>query len=412
MTRHWKALTALGAVSAMTAMISSTATAVTPHRATTAAGSIALFGAQLGDFQVVKGLSGTTPHKTALLDVSTSRAWATSINPAKGNDGLLCLDSGTVYPVHRLRTAPALQGTPIDASGFTGEGGSGYGFFCDGNAVHGSFGLATGDSQGLLQLARKNGTWKVDTRVQSPGLNEANQPHKHGWINFPNALTGVATEFNNVVIAPRPLANGKFLAVAIDRSDQTLVVVTGVGTATPHAAGVLSGAALANLTVNDGNTGIAFLPSSPNRAVIVTKTGFAALDLRKPSDPRLRNKKTVGTGTVEPSSISVSSDGDHLAVSAGKQVYGYSNVIAGVTQGKSFHLQTSFHLGTSGTEAVDDVAYTADDTLVVLHGDSASAPDWFLTLVRKVPAGHHQILGSTSTTMPEKAGSLSVWPAP
>jgi len=69
--------------------------------------------------------------------------------------------------------------------------------------------------------------------------------------------------------------------VAIDRLDQTLVVVQGAGTGTPKAVGALEGAALANGTVNDGNTGIAFLPSSPNRAVIVTTKGFAVLDLRR-----------------------------------------------------------------------------------------------------------------------------------
>jgi len=428
MSRRIPAYVALGALTTMSALVAANADAATQHhrpaygpaaaptvraesRATHKAGSVALFGAQNSRFHAAKGLTGAKARKTALFDLGSGTSYAAAINPVGGKDGLLCADRDTVYPVHHLRTEPALTATNIDGSGFSGEGGPTFGFFCEGVAMHGSFALATGDSQGLAQLIRKHGHWKIDRRVQSPGLNEAGNPHRPGWIDFRNSLAKVATEFNNVVIAPKAQHNGKYLAVAIDRLDQTLVVVQGAGTGTPKAVGALEGAALANGTVNDGNTGIAFLPSSPNRAVIVTTKGFAVLDLRTPSHPRLREKTEVGGGSIQPSSLTISANGDHIAVSAGARVYGYRNVVAAVTHGKPFHLQTSFRLHPGGHESVSDVAYTSHKRLVVLHGDSNSPADWFLTLVDKVQAGHHAVRGSTRTTQPPQPGSLSVWPA-
>jgi hypothetical protein len=147
-------------------------------------------------------------------------------------------------------------------------------------------------------------------------------------------------------------------------------------------------------------------------ALVTTERGFAVLDLSDPAKPRLRVKTTIGDGSVEPSSITVSSDGDHVAVARGGKVYGYRNVLAAAKHRKPFKHQTTFGLSDLASERVSDVAYTGNDTLAVLHGDDLDATAWALTLVKKVPQGDHRVRGSLTTTEPDEDGSLSVWPAP
>lgn len=416
MARRTPALVAVIALTALAALTATNADAGEGHhpsvrldgRGAHLARSVALFGDRAGDFRAAKGLTGPRPHNTALLDVEGA-ALASAINPVRGKDGLLCGGGHRVFPVHGLRSSPKLSGSGIDASAYAGEGGAGFQFQCYGVAVHGSFGLATGDSQGLLQLIRRKGSWRIDKRVRSPGTNDAGRRHVPGWIDVRDSTTN-ASLFESVAIAPRPLRDGSFLAVAVDRADRALVVVRGVGTAEPRVVGALSNPALGNEVAGFGNGGIAFLPSSRSRAVIVTRTGFALLSLRHPSAPRLRMRTTVGDGSTEPGSITVSADGDHLAVAVGSRVHGYRHLLAAVRHGRQVKKQTSFRLNTSARELVSDVAYTSDGTLVVLHGDTSFPRDWLLTLVRKVPLGHHAIRGSLRTTRPSESGSLSVWP--
>ena len=407
-------LVALGAVAALCTVLGAGAgaDAADQQGATSRVGSnarsVALFG-DGADVQVATGVMGTRPHKSAVLALPNV-PFATAVNPVGGKGGLLCDGSDHIYPVTGLRTTPGMSGNSIDGSAYGGEGGATYRFLCYGVAMRGSVALATGDSQGLLQVVRRNGGWRADARVQFPGVNDAGQPHVPGWIPFPDS-SSVATVFNSVAIAPRPMANGRRLAVAIDREDHTVVVVGGVGTATPHVLGSLSAAGLDNTVADQGTGGLAFLPSSPDRAVLTTTTGFAVLNRHKPSEPRLRVRTTVGDGSGPPSAITVSSDSDHLAVAAGGRIYGYRNVLGAVRHGRPFRKQTSFEINAS--ETVGDLAYTGNDTLVVLHGDPVTAADWFLTLVDKVPLGHHAVRGSISTTKPSWAsGTLSVWPGP
>ena len=160
-----------------------------------------------------------------------------------------------------------------------------------------------------------------------------------------------------------------------------------------------------------GNGGIAFPPGSRDRAVILTKTGFAAPHAcDDPSAPRLKAATTCRRRTHPPTGIAVSNDGNHLAVSAGPTVYGFSGVHGALTSGTPFATQTSFDPGSTDDELVSDVAYTGKDTLVVLHGRVDQPVAWRLTLVKNVPAGHHAVKGSTKTTPPDQFGSLSVWP--
>jgi hypothetical protein len=145
--------------------------------------------------------------------------------------------------------------------------------------------------------------------------------------------------------------------------------------------------------------------------VISTGSGFAVLDLRKPAVPALKVATTVAGGAVAPASITVSSDGDHLAVAVGSRVFGYANVLGAVKRGEAFRKQVSFRLGTESGELVDDVGYTLKDRLAVLHGKAGSTTGWGLTVVSRVPAGHHTVGASFRTTAPVTAGTLSVWPS-
>ena len=380
-------------------------------RAAKAAGSLALFAAAGGKVQVAKGVTGSTPGAGPLLALGDGAVVATAVNPSGGDDGLVCTGSHTVFAVKALRTSARADGAGIDASSYTGEGGAHYGFSCRGVAVHGRFGLAAGHSQGLLQLARRNGHWKIDKRVQSPGHNDAGQPHRPGWIDIRDSTTH-ATRFNSVAIAPKPRPDGSFLAVAIDRADHALVVVKGVGAAQPRVKAALSARALHNTLTNTGNGGIAFLPASPDRAVIATKSGFAVLDLHRPAAPRLVVRTALPNTSARPASLTISSDRDHLAVAAGKWIYGYDHVHAAVTKGTHVQQQVVFRLGGNPSESVSDVAYTPNDTLVVPHGDPTTATSWLLTLVKLVPTGSHSAQGSLITTEPGTDGSLSLWPVP
>lgn len=416
MSRPIAAVVAAGALTTMSAVVATNAEAApgsaldrTTYQAAHPAGTVALLAAGDADFQAVKGLTGSKPHKTRVFDLMNGHSVATTVNPVDGKDGLLCTDLGRIYRVRHLRTDPTLDRPAIDASTYTGEGDSAYGFFCGGVAVHGSFGLAMGNAQGALQLIRRHGEWKIDRRVQFHGVNESGDPHRPGWIRFPDTPGG-ATLFDNVAIAPTKTPSGKYLAVAMDRSDGALWAIIGVGTAHPRVLGSMETDKLRNLSASEGNGVISFIPGKPDRAMIGTATGFALLNLREPLHPQLRAQAPVGDGSVTPTSIAVSGNGNHLAVAVGDTVYGYGNVHDAIHRREAYRLQTSFTMHDTGVPVISDLAYTADDTLVVLHGDEASSSGWHLTLVRNVPKGHHAIQGSVPTTAPFGDGSMSVWP--
>ena len=291
--------------------------------------SVALLASGHATFRAAKNVAGHKPHRTATFTTPDLRSVATAID-ANGNDALICSDSNQVSTVRHLRTKPR-RGPSVDASAYGNEGGLNFGFFCDGVALHGSFALAAGDSLGLLQLVRKHDVWKVDRRVRSAGVNEAGDPHVPGWIRFPHSLP--ANEFDNVSIAPKPLRNGAYLAVAFDRPLETMVVIEGVGTPRPRVVGSLSEPLLANGKNSFGNGGVAWLPGARSRALITTSVGFAVLDLRHPSRPRLRLPTRVGHGDG-PTSITVSPDGNHVAVADGRRIFGYRRLHAAVAHGR------------------------------------------------------------------------------
>lgn len=365
--------------------------------------SVAVLASDNATFRVAANVAGATPRRTARLVTHDNRSVAGAI-AADGEHGLLCADSNRIYPVRALRTKARL-GQPIDASRFSGEGGKTFTFFCDGLSAHGGFALAAGDSQGVVQLVLRKGSWKVDRRVRTPGTNEAGRRHRPGWIRFAGPAT--SSTYRSVSVAPQVSRNAGRLAVSLDRADGTLAVVQDVGTPKAHYVGSLTTPRLVNHAAAYGTAGVAWQPAAGNRAIVATAHGFAVLDLGHPGHPRLLRSVTVGSG-VSPRSLSVSADGNHLAVAAGNRVYGYGHVRDAVGHGRRFRLQTSFRLGRGRGELVTDVAYTPTDSLAVLHGVSGGA--WSLTLVGRVPRGHHHVNHSMPTTRPGAAGSLTVWP--
>ena len=430
MRRRGPALAAVGALAAMSALVATHADAATQHRARLQGGaargaaSVAVFGAAQGDFQVVRGLTGTKAHKTGLLDAGVRNAVSSAVNPVRGKDGLMCTRNHTIHLMKGLRRAPHLVRPGIDASAYTDEGGSGYRMVCHSVAVHGHFALVSAHSQGLLQLRRKHHVWRIDKRVHFRGVNDAGDRHRRGWIDIRDGVAE-ATQFDTVAIAPEPLPNGRFLALAAAREEtnpnhDAIVVIAGAGTAKPKVKGAVTDAGLGIHDVSFGgrmdfgNGGLAFVPGTAQRALVLTRTGFAVLGLTKPSQPRLQLRTRIDAAVgspLDPSSLAVSANGRHIAVAVGGRVYGYKDTVSKAGR-RHFKLQTSFALGSGAHEAVADLAYTPDNTLVVLHGSTASTSRWFLTLVRKVPAGHPRIKGSVMTTAPAEVGSLSVWPTP
>jgi hypothetical protein len=374
-------------------------------RAARQASSVALVGSANATFRVAKGVTGAKPRRTARLALHANRSVASSI-AADGNTALACTDSTAVTPLHSLRTK-AKADKPLNAARFSSEGGKGFIFFCEGVSLRGSFALVAGDSLGVAQLLRRHGTWKVDARVRSPGVNESGHAHRPGWIRF--RKSGTSTRYTSVSVAPRPLRGGGYLAVAVNRQDGTVAVVKGAGTPQARQVGLLTSPRLADAAAEFGTGGVAWQPGAGNRALIATNEGFAVLDLRHPARPRLERATRVGSGAA-PRSLTVSPDGDHLAVVAGRRVFGYRHLHAAVAKGRKPRLQTSFRLGGKGRDAPTDVAYTANGNLVVVHGDDRNG--WSVTVVQRVTRGHHAVRGSMPTTRPAASGSLSVWPAP
>src|SRR4051794_40943456 len=101
MSRRSPALAAVVTLAAMAALVATSADAATGHHRTTSrdaatpavpsraagsAGSVAVFGAANGDFQVVRGLTGRKADKSALLDAGVRNAVASAVNPVHGKD--------------------------------------------------------------------------------------------------------------------------------------------------------------------------------------------------------------------------------------------------------------------------------------------------------------------------------------
>jgi hypothetical protein len=387
------------------AATSRTTTPTTPVR-TTPVTSVGLMDAGNDLTQATSAVSVGPPTALGVLSGATSDVEGTAIT-GSGNSALVGDDDGNVFPVKHLRTDPTYR-TPIDLSAFTGEGGSGYNFYSEGVAIGHHFALVGSDSQGIVQLLRSGASWKIDTRVQSSGLNAAGNPHLPGFIAFPTTTPTAATEYNSVVIAPRALPNGKYLAVSIDRSDNTLAVIEGVGTATPTVTSTLTDPSLAGNNDETGTSDMTFVPTSSDRVVLGTPTGVEVLNLTNPAAPTVQAATTVGTAD-DIDSIAVSPDGTHVAAGVGPTTYLLKGLLAAATSGTPMTADGSITLNTDPNEAVFSVAFTRNGTLSVQHGNATNG--YALTLVKEATSGTPVAGASATVTEPDNNDSLSVWPA-
>lgn len=110
MSRRTPALLAVAALTTVFALVAASAGAATQQHqpvpresrqssvriegrgATKAAGSVALVGTADGNFQALKGVTGTQLRKSGLFDLPAD-SYASAVNPVRGKDGLLCTGS-------------------------------------------------------------------------------------------------------------------------------------------------------------------------------------------------------------------------------------------------------------------------------------------------------------------------------
>src|SRR3984885_11859436 len=259
---------------------------------------------------------------------------------ALGPDGQTAL-VGTEGPTLNEVTAPLSTSptvTSLDVSQFTDEGGPAFKVFTDGVAMtpDGTAGLATADSQGAIALKRTGTTWGVDTSVQSPGVNQASptpQPHQPGWIEAPT-LTPGATLYDGVTISATTGSDGHYVGLLMDAEDNTVAVVTGLGTSAAKVSGTVTDPT--NIVALDGyygfgdfgNGGMSFSPTTATKAAVVTANGFGVLNLTNPAAPTLGSLTTITAAAGHGAqSVAVAPDGNHVAVAVGDVVYFYSGLL-------------------------------------------------------------------------------------
>ncbi|MCZ7527464.1 MAG: hypothetical protein M5U14_14410 [Acidimicrobiia bacterium] len=287
-------------------------------------------GAANGTVDVVTKVTRPPAARTATLtDLKASCGLHGSAVAPDGQSALVvgrCDADRTVEVIRDPGTTSATPGTPIDISAFIAEGGPTFDVFGSGVALSGDgqVGLVAIDSRGVVVLKRNaDGTYAVDTSVQSAGTREDGQPHPPGFLRSASANM---TLTDGVVISPAPLADGSFLGVGHgstqDSSTVAVQVYTGLGKA-PTAGTVLTDVRLRS--GDDGNGGMAFSPTDPTRVVVVTTDGFAVLFLDNPAAPVL-GVSTPLPGGGAGSSITVMPDGDHVVVSDGDRAFVYTGL--------------------------------------------------------------------------------------
>ena len=327
--------------------------------------SIAVVPTSKTSVDVAGPVSGGVPTGATTVSVPDG-----AVGSAIAPDGSVALEatkSGTIDVITSPLTSPT-AGTPIDVSNFTAEGGSGYHSYNDGVAItpDGKAGLATADSQGAIALVRSGSTYVVNTAVQSPGLNQAGQPHQPGWIEAP----GNATTYDGVVISQSEVASGNYVGLLMDASDNTIAVVTGVGSPYVKVAGTVSDPMFAygyNGSSDYGTGGMAFSPTTTTRAVTVTRTGFAVLDLSNPMSPSVLSSTAIaGASSGSVVSTAVAPDGNHVAVAAGSSLYFYSG-LAKDTVGTPL---TSSASPITFAGPIASIAYAKGGNLIVNYGTS------------------------------------------
>jgi hypothetical protein len=367
--------------------------------------SVALMDAGSKKAAVVSGLLAGPPQLTRALTSTAPNIRASAIT-ADGNTGLIGNETNAVIPVEQLRTSPA-YGSPIDLSAFKLESNADSHLHSQGLALGPDFALVASGEQGVVQLVRAGSTWKVDSRVHSAGQNAVGKAHPAGFIALPTPDRGNA-DYNSVAIAPRPLPNGHFLAVAIDRGLRTVAVIEGVGTATPKVLGTLTNHALDGFGDFTGSGAMAFVPTSADRVILGTATGVAVLDLQRPAKPKLQAATRLGPADGV-TALAVAPDGNHAAVGIAGTTYLLKGLVSAAAKGRALRPAGSITLSRQAGEDVQALAYTSNGVLSVEHSNSHDGV--VLTLVkaattRRPVAGSSLAIGTATIDN----DSLSVWP--
>ena len=316
----------------------------------------------------------TSPPSSATTLTHTGSITAGSAISPDGTNGLVGTANGDLWPVSNPLGSPTI-GPALDVSQFTGEGGAGFSVFTDGVAIapDGTAGLATADSQGAMALTHSSGSWAVDTSVQSPGLNEAGNPHQPGWVRAPT-IAADATLYDGVVISQTKDAGGHYVGLLMDAHDSTVAVVTGLGTAGTKVSGTATDSTNIGLGYGGGHDygtgGMAFSPTSAARAVVVTTNGFEVLDLSNPADPTFGSLTLIAAASANNGSrsIAVAPDGNHVAVAVNDQVYFFSGLVTATPANPL--TQSTSPLTLPG--AVNSLNYTSSGNLVVNYDNAAA----------------------------------------
>jgi hypothetical protein len=354
---------------------------------------------------IVTGLLGRTPQLDRALTQTGPSIRASAIT-SDGNTGLLGNQTDTVIPVEHLRTSPAF-GSPIDLSAFGQESNPDTPLRSVGLALGSDFALVASAERGLVQLVRSGSTWKVDSRVRPDGDNTIGKHRPRGFIALPTADAGNSA-YDSVAIAPRPLPNGRYLAVAIDRGEHMIAVIEGVGTATPRVVGTLTNSALAGAGNFGGSGAMAFVPTSADRMILGTATGVAVLNLQRPTSPKLQAATTVGPADGV-AVLAVAPDGNHVAVGVGGTTHILKGLVAAAVKGRALRSLGTITLSTKAGEVVQALAFTSNGVLSVQHSNTSDGAS--LTLVRNATtrrpdAGSSLVTGHAAVDN----DSLSVWP--
>lgn len=322
----------------------------------------------------VSGLGGTqcTEPKTLPLDVE-----GTAVTP-DGTLALVATDSNDLDSIELPASGSPKVGPRVDLSQFAQEGGNGYCTYTTGVAIapDGKSALVATYSQGAVQMLREGNHFAVDTRVVSAGTDEGGHPHPPGWIRAP----GSASEYGAAVISPVRGEGGDYVGLLDDGQHDAIAVVVGVGSRAAHVSAVLSEPALFNFGTG-GQGSMAFVPGSATKAVVMTASGFAVLDLATPSAPTLEAATALPAGTA-PQSLAVLPDGNHLAVTSDHTIYFYGGLSSAHGSPALVQSATPVIVGTAG-DLIASVDATSGGSLAVDYfmAGSTTAPGDFVAVV-------------------------------
>jgi len=337
-------------------------------------------------------------------------AEASAISP-NGHSAVFALDNGQLAQVEHLTKAVPIAGPTLDLSGYTGEGGKDYTVYTDGAALTNRVGLVAFDSQGVIQLRSRKGTWHVDKRVKFPGKNDAGTAHRAGLIRF--KVTNDHRTFDGVVIGQVQRADGSYVALASARSsdDGNVAVITGVGTAHPQVVKMFTMPGFADPTDGGlyGHGGMVLSPVTPEQGLMVTPTGIDFLNLKFPANPSAVALTVGAPNSV--SAVAIAPDGNHFAVASGGKVVVFRGLLH--TAPKAIGQVTVFPAVPAGPTY--SLNYVTSHRLLAVHealADDGVTTDYRASVIKKAGAKHPVVLKSVELSgKPMEFDGDSVWPA-